>query len=208
MPPANPFVAPVVLEGHGVRLEPMEPSHEHALAIAAADGELWNLRFTSVPAPGETSAYIATALADRERGVRLPFVVREAASGDVIGSTSYHDIVTAARRVEIGYTFYAARWQRSFVNSACKALLLGHAFGTLGCLTVGWRTDILNTRSQRAIERLGARRDGIIRGFQVRRDGTVRDTVLYSMTAAEWAEAGCSHLRALVERTRSRPVGG
>jgi RimJ/RimL family protein N-acetyltransferase len=208
MSPANPFVAPVVLEGHGVRLEPMEPAHETGLSLAAADGELWNLRFTSVPAPGETAAYVATALADRDRGVRLPFVVREAASGLVIGSTSYHDIVPAARRVEIGYTFYASRWQRSFVNSACKALLLGYAFGTLGCLTVGWRTDILNTRSQRAIERLGAQRDGIIRGFQVRRDGTVRDTVLYSMTAAEWETGGRNQLRALVERTRNRSVDG
>ncbi len=179
----------VTLEGRGVRLEPMALGHEEALREAAADGELWSLAFTSVPAPAETRAYIDAALADRDKGSRCPWVVRELSSGRIVGSTSYHDIVPAARRVEIGYTWYSKTWQRTFVNTACKLALLEHAFGTLGCNVVGWRTDILNTRSQAAIERLGAKKDGVIRGFQVRRDGSIRDTVLYSATADEWRDA-------------------
>jgi RimJ/RimL family protein N-acetyltransferase len=177
------------LEGRGVRLEPMGPEHEVALIEAATDGELWTLHFTSVPSPSEAKAYIATALAERDRGIRSPWVVRELSSGALIGSTSYHDIVLAARRVEIGYTWYSRSWQRTHVNTACKLLLLEHAFERLGCNVVGWRTDILNTRSQAAIERLGARKDGVIRGFQVRRDGSIRDTVLYSVTSDEWRDS-------------------
>jgi N-acetyltransferase len=176
----------VTLEGRGIRLEPLALSHEDALAAAAADGELWTLHFTSVPEPGQTRAYIETALADRDKGVRVPFAVRETKGGRVIGSTSYHDIILAARRVEIGYTWYARSFQRSFVNSACKLRLMEHAFDTLGCSVVGWRTDILNTRSQAAIERLGARKDGVIRRQNQRRDGTLRDTVMYSVTDDEW----------------------
>ena len=153
---------------------------------AAADGELWTLHFTSVPEPHQTRQYIETALADRDRGSRVPWVVRELGTGRIVGSTSYHDIVAPAHRVEIGYTWYARSWQRTFVNTACKLRLLEHAFDTLGCAVVGWRTDNLNVRSQAAIERLGARKDGVIRGYQMRRDGTVRDTVMYSVTAAEW----------------------
>ncbi len=186
---ALPFVAPVALEGHGVRLEPMLPSQEEDLRRAAADGRLWELRYTSVPAPAETGAYIEKALADAALGTRCPFVVRELTSGRLIGSTSYHDILPAPKRVEIGYTWYAGSWQRTHVNTACKLLLLTHAFEVLGCPVVGWRTDILNLRSQAAIERLGARKDGIIRGFAVRRDGSLRDTVMYSMAAREWTEA-------------------
>lgn len=183
------FIQPVTLADHGIRLEPLALSHEAGLSEAAADGELWNLRITSVPAPGETRAYIGTALKMRDVGERFAFAVIDEASGCVLGSTSYHDILPAVKRVEIGYTWYAKRAQRSHVNTTCKLLTMGHAFDTLGCRTVGWRTDNFNFASQHAIERLGARKDGVIRGHAMRRDGTIRDTVIYSMTAGEWPEA-------------------
>jgi RimJ/RimL family protein N-acetyltransferase len=176
----------VTLEGRGIRLEPLKREHEEALRAAAADGELWNLNVTSVPEPEKTLAYIETALADCAKGARVPWVVRETAGGRIVGSTSYHDIVLATRRVEIGYTWYAQSWQRTFVNSACKLRLLEHAFDTLGCSVVGWRTDNLNFRSQAAIERLGAKKDGVIRRQSMRRDGSFRDTVMYSVTSEEW----------------------
>ena len=179
---------PTTLEDHGVRLEPLAPSHAAALLAAATDGALWELRFTSVPGPGliEVEAYIAAALRGQDDGTMLPWVVRELGTDEIIGSTRYHDIVTPIGRVEIGYTWYAARWQRTYVNSACKLLLMTHAFETLGAEVVGLRTDLLNTRSQRAIERLGAQRDGVLRHHQLRRDGSARDTVMYSLLAAEW----------------------
>jgi RimJ/RimL family protein N-acetyltransferase len=183
------FFEPVTLRDHGVQLEPLGMQHEAGLSEAAADGELWNLRITSVPAPGETRAYIDTALKMRETGERFAFVVINEASGEVLGSTSYHDILPVVKRVEIGWTWYAKRTQRSHVNTTCKLLLMGHAFETLGCRTVGWRTDNFNFASQQAIERLGARKDGVIRGHAMRRDGTIRDTVIYSMIAGEWPEA-------------------
>ncbi|MDM7948564.1 GNAT family protein [Hydrogenophaga sp.] len=183
------FVQPIVLSDDGIRLEPLTLSHEAGLSEAAADGELWNLRITSVPAPDETRAYIQTALAMREAAERFAFAVIDEASGNVLGSTSYHDILPAVKRVEIGYTWYAKRMQRSHVNTTCKLLMMGHAFDTLDCRTVGWRTDNFNFASQQAIERLGARKDGVIRGHALRRDGTIRDTVMYSMTAGEWPEA-------------------
>lgn len=189
MSPHAPFVEPVVLRDHGVRLEPLAPTHEEGLRAAAADGELWTLRVTSVPEPENTRAYIETALKMREEGQRLAFAVVDEASGRVLGSTSYHDILPAVRRVEIGYTWYATSAQRSHVNTSCKLLMMGHAFDTLGCRVVGWRTDNFNFASQRAIERLGAKKDGVIRGHALRRDGTIRDTVMYSMAAGEWPEA-------------------
>ncbi|MFT3664483.1 GNAT family N-acetyltransferase [Piscinibacter sp.] len=181
-------VEPVTLERAPVRLVPLDLAHEDGLARAAADGELWNLRFTSVPEPGATRAYIEAALRGREQGHRLAFAVLDSASGEVIGSSSYHDIVPAVERLEIGYTWYAASRQRSAVNTTAKLLLMQHAFETLGARLVGWRTDNYNFASQRAIERLGARKDGVLRHHAPRRDGTVRDTVMYSLAAGEWPE--------------------
>jgi RimJ/RimL family protein N-acetyltransferase len=179
---------PVTLEGHGIRLEPLADQHQDELRLAAADGKLWELWFTSVPEPDQTREYIASALAGQEAGHMLPWVVRELASGRIIGTTRYHDIVAAIDRVEIGYTWYAKSWQRSHVNTSCKLLLLGHAFDALGCKVVGLRTDIFNFASQRAIEGLGAKRDGVLRHHQARRDGTVRDSVMYSILASEWRD--------------------
>jgi len=181
-------LGPVVLEGHGVRLEPLAREHEDGLAAAAADGRLWELWFTSVPEPARTQAYIAEVLAGQAAGHMLPWAVREVASGAIIGSTRYHDIVAAIDRVEIGYTWYGKRWQRSHVNTGCKLLLLGHAFDALGCKVVGLRTDNFNFASQRAIEALGAKKDGVLRHHAARRDGTARDTVLYSILAGEWPD--------------------
>ncbi|MEQ8485135.1 MAG: GNAT family protein [Pseudomonadales bacterium] len=179
---------PCTLEGHGVRLEPMQTGHAPELADAAADGRLWELWFTSVPGPGGVERYVADALAGQANGTMLPFVVRDQSDGRIVGSTRYHDIVAAIDRVEIGYTWYAASRQRSHVNTACKLLLMTHAFDTLGCQVVGWRTDHMNFRSQRAIEALGAHRDGVIRHHAPRPDGTVRNTVFYSVLAHEWPD--------------------
>ncbi|MCA0328055.1 MAG: GNAT family N-acetyltransferase [Proteobacteria bacterium] len=183
------FVEPVTLNERGVRLEPLALSHEAGLRAAAADGELWQLRITSVPEPEQTRAYIEQALQMRAEGSRFAFAVIDEASGQVVGCTSYHDIVPAVQRVEIGWTWYARSVQRSHVNTTCKLLLMRHAFEALNCAVVGWRTDNYNFASQRAIERLGARRDGVIRHHAPRRDGTVRDTVMYSLLAGEWPEA-------------------
>ena len=182
------FVEPVELEARGIRLVPLTLAHEAGLRAAAADGELWNIRVTSVPEPGQTRQYIEDALAMREAGNRFPFAVTDAASGEVLGSSSFHDILPAVKRVEIGYTWYAKRCQRSHVNTTCKLLMMTHAFETLGCHVVGWRTDNFNFASQAAIERLGARKDGVIRGHALRRDGTIRDTVMYSLRSGEWPE--------------------
>jgi RimJ/RimL family protein N-acetyltransferase len=177
---------PVVLEGNGVRLEPLGPEHHDGLVAAAADSRLWELWYTSVPEPEQMSAYISAALAGHREGRMMAWVVRELGSGALVGSTRYHDIVVELDRVEIGYTWYARRWQRSHVNSACKLLLFGHAFESLGCKVVGLRTDNFNFASQRAIEALGAKKDGVIRHHRARRDGTVGDTVMYSVLAGEW----------------------
>ncbi|MBA3594989.1 MAG: GNAT family N-acetyltransferase [Pseudomonadota bacterium] len=182
------FVPPVTLSGRGVELVPLGLEHEAGLRAAAADGELWKLRITSVPEPDQTRAYIEDALKAREAGHRFAFAVRDQATGTVLGSSSYHDILPAVKRVEIGYTWYAARCQRTHVNTTCKLLLLTHAFDALGCHVVGWRTDNFNHASQRAIERLGAKKDGVIRGHGLRRDGTIRDTVMYSLRSGEWPE--------------------
>jgi RimJ/RimL family protein N-acetyltransferase/predicted enzyme related to lactoylglutathione lyase len=181
-PDVASFVAQTALERDGIRLVPLTTDHAEGLAAAAADGELWRLTFTSVPEPGAESAYVATALATPDR---VPFAVLDA-DGTVIGSTSFHDVLPGPRRLSIGYTWYAGSRQRTAVNTTCKLLLLDHAFETVGARTVGWITDGINHRSQQAIERLGARKDGVLRGAGLRRDGSVRDTVAYSLTADEW----------------------
>ena len=181
-------VAPVTLEGHSVRLEPLSVDHEAGLAAAAADGELWKLWYTSVPEPAGTRGYIDAALEGQQAGHMLPWAVRDLATNTIAGSTRYHDIVPTADRVEIGYTWYAQRCQRTRINTACKLLLLTHAFDTLNCAVVGLRTDNFNFASQRAIEALGAKKDGVIRHHHPRRDGTVRDTVIYSILATEWPD--------------------
>ena len=194
--------APCTLASPLVQLEPLTPAHTPELEAAARDGELWTLRVTSVPAPGECAAYIENAMKGQAEGHMLPFAVRDLASGRIVGSTRYHDIVPAIERVEIGYTWYARSVQRSHVNTSCKLLLLTHAFETLGAKLVGWRTDNFNFASQRAIERLGAKKDGVLRHHAPRRDGTVRDTVMYSMTAGEWPEAKVQ-LNYLLSRPRA-----
>ena len=183
------FVEPVTLSARGVDLVPLSLAHEEGLRTAAADGALWTIRVTSVPEPEQTRSYIDNALSMREAGNRLAFAVVESASGKVLGCTSYHDIVPALRRIEIGWTWYGKSSQRSHVNTTAKLLLLTHAFETLGCHVVGWRTDNYNFASQAAIKRLGAKKDGVIRGHALRRDGTIRDTVVYSMRSGEWPEA-------------------
>lgn len=180
------FIQPVTLESRNVRLLPLSLAHEGGIRAAASDGQLWRLRVTSVPEPHEARRYIETAL---HTSNRFAFAVTDATSGDVLGSSSYHDILPTVKRLEIGYTWYAARCQRTHVNSTCKLLLMTHAFETLGCNVVGWRTDNFNFASQQAVERLGAQKDGVIRGHAMRRDGTIRDTVMYSMRAGEWPEA-------------------
>lgn len=197
------FVTPVTLRDRGVRLEPLALSHERGLATAAADGELWKIRVTSVPEPGEVRSYIETALQSREQGHRFAFAVLDDATDKVLGTTSYHDIAPSVRRLEIGYTWYAKSVQRTHVNTSAKLLLLAHAFGTLGCHVVGWRTDNFNFASQRAIERLGAKKDGVLRGHALRRDGTIRDTVMYSMRSGEWPEARAQLLYLLEQHART-----
>ena len=194
----------IALEGHGVRLEPLTAEHEDGLRRAASDGNLWELWFTSVPEPDKVAAYISTALEGQQAGHMWPWVVRELTSGEIVGSTRYHDIVASVDRVEIGWTWYAKSWQRTHVNTACKLLLFEHAFETVGCQVVGLRTDNFNFASQRAIERLGAKKDGVVRHHQARRDGTVRDSVMYSVLATEWPDVK-RHL--LLRLTRNEDGG-
>jgi N-acetyltransferase len=190
---------PATLEGHGVRLEPLSLEHEKGLAAAADDGKLWELWFTSVPEPDKTRAYIDAALKGQSEGQMLPWVVRDAKDGSILGSTRYHDIIPAADRVEIGYTWYAQRCQRTHVNTACKLLLFEFGFDKVKCGVIGLRTDNFNLRSQRAIEALGAKKDGVIRHHAPRRDGTIRDTVMYSVLATEWPDVR-RHLESRLRR--------
>ena len=195
------FVEPITLNARGVTLMPLGLEHEAGLRAAAADGELWNIRVTSVPEPAQTRKYIEDALAMREAGNRLAFAVLNDATGKVLGSTSYHDILPDVKRLEIGYTWYGLSSQRSHVNTTCKMLLLSHAFDTLSSNVVGLRTDNFNLASQNAIERLGAKKDGVIRGHAVRRDGTIRDTVMYSLRSGEWPEVK-AQLQYLLDKPR------
>ncbi|MGH8175617.1 MAG: GNAT family N-acetyltransferase [Steroidobacter sp.] len=179
---------PVTLERSGIRLEPLALEHREGVEAAAADGELWNLWYTGVPRATETPAWFSNAFAGQAAGHMLPWIVRDVASGRIAGTTRYHDIVAAVDRVEIGYTWYAKSWHRSRLNTTCKLMLLEHAFDQLGCKVVGLRTDNFNFTSQRAIEALGAKKDGVIRHHQPRRDGSPRDTVMYSILASEWPD--------------------
>jgi RimJ/RimL family protein N-acetyltransferase len=192
-------VQPITLEGHGVRLEPLTREHADGLRTAAADGCLWELWYTSVPAPDEVEAYIETAHAGHAAGHMLPWAVRELTTGTIVGSTRYHDILADIDRVEIGWTWYAKGWQRSHVNTACKLLLFAHAFDSLGCAVVGLRTDNFNFASQRAIAALGAKHDGVLRHHGKRRDGSARDSWMFSVLASEWFDVR-RHLEARLAR--------
>jgi RimJ/RimL family protein N-acetyltransferase len=192
-------VQPTVLEGRGIRLEPLSQQHREVLSAAVADGKLWELWFVATPSPENMETYIDDALKGQSEGRMVPWAVRDLASGAIIGSTRYHDIVAGIDRVEIGYTWYAQSRQRTNVNTTCKLLLLGHAFDTLGCKVVGLRTDGFNFRSQRAIEGLGAKKDGVLRHFGARKDGTIRDVVIYSILRSEWPDVR-SHLELRLHR--------
>jgi RimJ/RimL family protein N-acetyltransferase len=174
-----------MLRGRHVTLLPLQPVHARPLGEAAADGALWTLNYTSAPAPGEEDAYIRSAIEARDRGESMPFVVLDAA-GEVVGTTRYYAIDRSVPTLHIGYTWYAARVQRTALNTEAKRLLLAHAFDALGCESVSFETSHLNMRSQAAIERLGAKRDGILRAHMRHRDGTVRDTYRYSIIRSEW----------------------
>ena len=177
--------APVTLRGVHATLVPLAAEHEAALANAVRDGELWKLWYTVVPAPEGMAAEITRRLALQAAGSMLPFTVLDA-GGTQVGMTTYMHVDALHRRVEIGSTWYAARVQRTALNTECKRMLLAHAFEVLGCIAVEFRTHRLNTPSRRAIERLGAQLDGILRAHQVSANGTLRDTAVYSITAAEW----------------------
>jgi RimJ/RimL family protein N-acetyltransferase len=196
-----PFVAPVTLRGRHALLEPLAAEHAGDLALAAADGELWQLWTTGVPAPGATASWVSAALDMRARLGALPFVVRDLASGVIVGSTRYFNVEAAHRRLEIGHTWYAKRAQRTAINTECKLLLLTHAFETLACIAVEFRTSFFNFASRAAIARLGARQDGILRQHQILPDGTLRDTVVFSVIAPEWP-AVKRHLRFELDRPR------
>jgi RimJ/RimL family protein N-acetyltransferase len=181
-----PLLAPVVLEGRHLRLEPMEPGHAPALAQAASDGELWKLWYTNVPRPDAIDEHVARMLERRAQGTFLPFVVRLQDSDRVVGQTSYCNVDADNRRVEIGYTWYAQSVQRSVVNTEAKWLLLNHAFEALSCIAVEFRTHWFNERSRIAITRLGAKQDGVLRNHQRLPDGSFRDTVVFSIIQSEW----------------------
>jgi len=195
------WIEPATLAGEHVVLEPLERRHEAGLARAAADGELWRLWYTSVPPSERAGEYVGAALEMRENEGAMPFAAVDKASGDVIGSTRYCNVEPRHRRLEIGHTWYAKRAQRTGANTECKLLLLGHAFEQLGCIAVEFRTSWFNQASRRAIERLGAKRDGVLRNHMIMPDGTYRDTVVYSILESEWA-AVRRHLRFLLDRPR------
>jgi N-acetyltransferase len=195
------FIEPVTLKGRHATVEPLAREHEEALKRAAADGELWRLWYTSVPAPDKTAAYIDTALTMRERDGAMPFVIRESATGEIIGCTRCFHVDPVNRRLEIGYTWYARRVQRTALNTDCKLLLLTHAFETLRCIAVEFRTHWFNHASREAILRLGAKQDGVLRNHQISPDGSYRDTVVFSILESEWP-AVKQHLRYQLERPR------
>ena len=195
------FVEAITLRGRHATLEPLAREHEEGLRRAAADGELWRLWYTSIAPPEKMGEYVATALDMRERLGAMPFVVRDNASGNIVGCTRYFNVDAANRRLEIGHTWYAKRAQRSAINTECKLLLLTHAFERLGCIAVEFRTHWFNQPSREAIARLGAKQDGVLRNHQLMPDGAKRDTVVFSIIDGEWP-AVKRHLHYLQERPR------
>jgi RimJ/RimL family protein N-acetyltransferase len=194
------FVKPVTLVGRPVTLEPLRAEHADGLRSACADGELWKLWYTSVPAPERIETEIARRLALQEQGSMLPFAVRDAA-GELAGMTTYMNVDATHRRVEIGSTWYARRVQRTPLNTECKLMLLGHAFEHLDCIAVEFRTHWMNQQSRAAIARLGAKQDGVLRNHQRMPDGSLRDTVVFSIIASEWP-AVRQHLQFQLDRPR------
>jgi len=195
------FIEPVTLKGEHATLEPLEAKHEAALRGAAADGELWRLWYTSVAPPDRIGEYIARALDMRERLGAMPFAVRQNATGDVVGCTRYFNVDATNRRLEIGHTWYSKRVQRTAINTECKLLLLTHAFDVLRCIAVEFRTHWFNHASRVAIERLGAKQDGVLRNHQLLADGSKRDTVVFSIIDGEWP-AVRQHLKFQLDRPR------
>jgi RimJ/RimL family protein N-acetyltransferase len=196
------FIEPVTLRGVHATIEPLAPEHIEPIRAAAADGALWRLWYTSVPSPEATSTWLQRALDMRETQGAMPFAVRAVASGDIVGSTRYFNVDATNRRLEIGHTWYARRAQRTAINTECKLLLLTHAFETLGCIAVEFRTHWFNHASRRAIERLGAKQDGVLRNHQLLADGSRRDTVVYSIIEGEWP-AVRAHLKFLLDTKRA-----
>lgn len=182
----NSWLSPITLTGETVILLPLSPKHKDALLEAAADGELWNLWYTSVPSANTIDSYLATAFSDQQQQKALPFVVIEKQSGKVIGATRFCNAESSSRRLEIGYTWYARRFQKTGVNTESKYLLLQHAFETLDCIAVEFRTNWYNFPSRNAIARLGAKQDGILRNHRIDHEGNLRDTVVFSIISGEW----------------------
>jgi N-acetyltransferase len=197
------FIEPITLQGRHATLEPLCAGHLDGIRVAAADGDLWQLWYTSVPAPDMTANWLAIALDLREHQGAMPFAVRDNASGEIVGSTRYFNVDAANRRLEIGHTWYAQRAQRTAINTECKLLLLTHAFEALSCIAVEFRTHWFNQASRAAIARLGAKQDGVLRNHQLMPDGSRRDTVVFSILDGEWL-AVKRHLRFLIE-TATRP---
>ncbi|TPQ38671.1 GNAT family N-acetyltransferase [Cupriavidus pinatubonensis] len=194
------FIQPVTLSGRHATLEPLRPEHAEGLRAAAADGDLWKLWYTSVPAPERMEAEIARRLGLQQQGSMQPFAVRDA-SGQLAGMTTYMNIDAANRRVEIGSTWYAQRVQRTPLNTECKLMLLRHAFEQLECIAVEFRTHWMNHQSRTAIARLGAKQDGVLRNHMRMPDGSLRDTVVFSIIASEWPTVR-NHLQFQLERPR------
>ena len=194
------FLTPVTLRGRHATLLPLSPEHQDGLVDAARDGELWKLWYTLIPPPDEMAAEIERRLSLQARDSMLPFTVIDA-GGRIAGMTTYMNVDSANRRVEIGSTWYARRVQRTPLNTECKLMLLTHAFDALDCIAVEFRTHRLNTQSRRAIERLGAQLDGMLRSHQISPNGSLRDTAVYSIVAAEWPTVR-AHLQYQLERPR------
>lgn len=196
-----PWLQPVALKGEHASLEPLAHAHRDGLIEAVKDGELWTLWYTAIPAPDKMEAEIARRLDLQDKGAMLPFTVRDEA-GRIAGMTTYMNVDAANRRVEIGSTWYARRVQRTPLNTQCKLLLLTHAFETLDCIAVEFRTHFFNHQSRRGIERLGAKQDGILRNHSISPNGTLRDTVVFSIIASEWPTAKAHLSYQLNDRVR------